>query len=231
MPVTKQLYELQELDTEIEQAEQSLSQKNGMLGKRYILEEALNRLDTSKKHLEDLKHQRREAEADVDDTLSKIKDAEKQLYGGKITNPKELSNLQHEINTLKTHNDQLETKALEIIDQVEESEKIVSAIDVDYHNLEKEWQIQQKQLAVEIEQLKIKLTDLNERRRQLAEIIEPEAVQLYEKVRQQKKPAVSKVEQGICRYCRISLSASSLQKARAGQPILCGTCGRILFIS
>ena len=231
MPVTKQLYELQELDTEIEQAEQSLSQKNGMLGKRNVLDEAQNRLDTAKKQFEELKHQRREAEADVDDTLSKIKEAEKQLYGGKITNPKELSNLQHEINTLKAHNDQLETKALEIIDQVEESEKIVSALDTDYQNLEKDWQNQQKQLATEIDQLKLKLTDLNERRLQLKETIELEAVQLYEKVRQQKKPAVSKVEQGICRFCRISLSASALQKVRTGQPILCGSCGRILFIS
>jgi predicted nucleic acid-binding Zn-ribbon protein len=231
MPVTKQLYELQELDTEIEQAEQSLFQKNGMLGKRDVLDEAQNRLDTAKKQFEELKHQRREAEADVDDTLSKIKEAEKQLYGGKITNPKELSNLQHEINTLKAHNDQLETKALEIIDQVEESEKIVSALDTDYQNLEKDWQNQQKQLATEIDQLKLKLTDLNERRLQLKETIELEAVQLYEKVRQQKKPAVSKVEQGICRFCRISLSASALQKVRTGQPILCGSCGRILFIS
>jgi len=39
------------------------------------------------------------------------------------------------------------------------------------------------------------------------------------------------VEQGICRACRISLSANILQKARSGQPVQCGSCGRILFIS
>jgi predicted nucleic acid-binding Zn-ribbon protein len=231
MPVTKQLFELQELDTEIEQAEQNLSQKNGLLGKRDVLDEAQNRFTSARKLLEELKHRRREAEAAVDDILSKIKDAEKQLYSGKNSNPKELSNLQHEINTLKTKNDQLETKALVIIEQVEESEKIAAALDIDYHNLEKDWHNQQKQLAEEIEQLKVRLAGLSEQRSLLLETIEQPAIQLYDKVRQQKKQAVSKVEQGICRYCRISLSASALQKARSGQPILCGSCGRILFIS
>ena len=50
-------------------------------------------------------------------------------------------------------------------------------------------------------------------------------------VSRQKKPAVARVEQGICQACRISLSASGLQHARSGQPVQCGTCGRILYIS
>jgi predicted nucleic acid-binding Zn-ribbon protein len=181
MAVTRQLYQLQEIDTQIEQEEQALTLKTGQLGKREALDDALNRLASSQQHLKELNRQRQDAEWEVDDILSKIATAEKQLYGGRITNPKELSSLQHEVNTMKSRSDQLETKALEAIDLMEEAEKGVAA--------------------------------------------------LYEKVRQQKKQAVAKVEQGICHACRISLSASVLQKARSGQPVQCGTCGRILFIS
>jgi predicted nucleic acid-binding Zn-ribbon protein len=231
MTVTKQLYQLQEIDTQIEQEEQTLSLKVGQVGDREALDSFQSRLTAGKQHLDELKHQHRDAEAEVDDLLSKIAAAEEKLYGGKITNPKELSSLQHEVNTMKARSDQLENNALEIIDQVEAAEQSVATTSREYQQLEEAWHRQQKQLADEIELLKKSLADLKQQRQQLAGQIDPETVALYEKIRQQKKQAVAKVEQGICRACRISLSASILQKARSGQPVQCGTCGRILFIS
>jgi predicted nucleic acid-binding Zn-ribbon protein len=231
MTLTKQLYELQELDINIENTQQSLDLKTNQLGKRDILDAAQNRLNTEQKNLDKLKHQRREAEADLDDVTSKINNVNQQLYGGRITNPKELANLQHEVNTLKDMNDQLETKALEIIDRVEAAEKTVAIAKANYQKLEEEWQQEQKQLETDIALLQKTLAELTEKRQLLASRIESSALSLYERVRRQKKQAVSKVEQGICRACRISVSASNLQKARSGQPVQCGTCGRILFIS
>jgi predicted nucleic acid-binding Zn-ribbon protein len=231
MPVTKQLYELQEIDTDIESTSQTLVLKTGQLGKREALDAAESTLSAERKRLEELKATRRDTEWQVDDLLNKTAAAEKQLYGGSITNPKELSNLQHEIENLKNLTDPLENKALEIIDQVEGSEKNITKLQADYARLEEDWHRQQTQLAADIELLKKTIAGLQEKRRGLVGQIEPSAVALYEKIRQQKKQAVSKVEQGICGACRISLSASAMQKARSGQPILCGTCGRILFIS
>jgi predicted nucleic acid-binding Zn-ribbon protein len=231
MTSAKQLYELQELDTEIEQEEQSLAQKNSLLGDKKVLDQAQSRLSTEEQDLEVLKRQHREAEADVDDILSKIAEVEGQLYGGKITNPKELSSLQHEVTTMKTRSEKLENKTLEIIERVEEAEKKVSETATDYQRLEDEWQQEQKQLSTDVTNLKASLADLKLKRKQLSTQINPSALALYERIRQQKKQAVVKVEQGICRACRISLSASILQKARSGQPVQCGTCGRIVFIS
>jgi predicted nucleic acid-binding Zn-ribbon protein len=231
MAITKQLYELQELDTDIEHTQQTLDLKNGQLGKRDALDAALARLTTEQKTFEDVKHERRNAETELEDTTEKTSKAEKELYGGKITNPKELAGLQHEINTLKNISDQLETKALEVIDRFEITEKTVAGADAELKKLEAEWQQLQNQLTADITLLQKTLINLNEKRNQLVELIEPPAVKLYEGIRKQKKQAVAKVEQGICRACRISLSANVLQKARSGQPVPCGNCGRILFIS
>jgi predicted nucleic acid-binding Zn-ribbon protein len=231
MAVTRQLYDLEELDSAIERAELSLEQKTGQLGLRDVLDAARDRLNDARKQLEELKHRHRDAEAEVTDILSKIAAAEEQLYGGKITNPKELASLQHEVTSLKARGDQMETDTLGIIDLVEEAERAAADAAAEYDRLEEEWQFQQKQLAGEIEQLKVDLEGFRQNRQQLAAQVEPDALALYEKVRQQKKPAVARVEQGICQACRISLSASGLQRARSGQPVQCGTCGRILFIS
>ena len=231
MTLTKQLYELQELDTDIENTQQTLELKTGQLGKRDVLDAAQANLEAKRKELETLNHERREAEGELDDVTSKITSANEQLYGGRVTNSKELSNLQHEVNTLKDLSDRLETKTLEIIDRVEAAENTVATTTADYQKLETEWQQEQKQLADDIALLQKTLADLTEKRNNLAAPIESSAINLYERVRQQKKQAVAKVEQGICRACSISLSSSTLQKARSGQPVQCGSCGRILFIS
>ncbi len=52
MAITKQLYQLQELDMEIEQTEQTLSLKTGQLGKREALDNARSRLASEQQHLE-----------------------------------------------------------------------------------------------------------------------------------------------------------------------------------
>jgi predicted nucleic acid-binding Zn-ribbon protein len=231
MAITRQLFQLQELDTEIESEEQSLKRKEGLLGKRDVLDTAQARLDSAQKQLDELKRRHKDAEMEVDDVLGKIADIEKKLYSGTVTNPKELSSLQHEVTTMKARNDELENKALEIIDQAEEAERVVAAERNEYQKLENDWHHQQQQLTDEISQLKNSLSKLKDDRQQLAGQIDNQSLNLYEKIRQQKKQAVAKVEQGICHACRISQSASVIQRARSGHPVQCGTCGRILFIS
>ncbi|OGO24848.1 MAG: hypothetical protein A2144_04040 [Chloroflexi bacterium RBG_16_50_9] len=230
MAVVKQLYQLQELDLEIEAEEQALNQKNSQLGERQALDSAQNQLTSERKHLEELKRQQHSTEWELDDLMSKITTAEKQLYGGKINNPKELASLQQEINIMKSRSDQIETKALEIIDRVEAAEKKVVAANIEFRKIEDEWNRQQKQLSEDIAKIGNQQDDLKQKRQQLSEEIDASAVSLYEKLRKQKRPPVAKVEQGICRGCRISLSSSELQRARGGNAVQCGSCGRILFL-
>jgi predicted nucleic acid-binding Zn-ribbon protein len=230
MVVVKQLNQLQELDLEIESGEQALKQRNLKLGDREELDQAQNKLDVQKQHLNDLKHQQRSTEDDIDDLTSKISAVEEQLYGGKITNPKELSSLQQEVNILKNKRDQKENEALEIMEQAEAAEAIAAAAKSSFARREKEWQQQQQQLAVEIEQLKDRLSDLTQKRAAMTEGIEPQILRTYERLRKQKGQAVARVEQGICRTCRISLSSSQLQHVRSGTMEQCSSCGRILYL-
>jgi predicted nucleic acid-binding Zn-ribbon protein len=230
MAITRQLFKLQELDTEIEQKEQTLQRKQAQLGNRDTLNTAQDRLAAEQQRLGDFQHQHREAEAEVTDLLDKIAEIEGQLYGGKITNPKELSSLQHELSMMKSQSNELEDTTLAIIERFEESERIVTEATDELKRLEQDWQQQQQQLSRDIEQLNANLEELRRKRQEQMEQIDKAAVNLYEKIRQQKKTAVARVEQGICRACRISLSASALQRARSGQPTQCGTCGRILYI-
>ncbi len=230
MGIAKQLYQLQEVDLEIESSEQELKQKVSQLGTSEAVINAQNRLTSEQQRLDELKHQQRSAEWEIDDLGSKITAAEKQLYGGRITNTKELAGLQHEVGAMKAKRDQLENKALEIMDQVELAEGSVAAINSEFKQLEGEWHSQQQQLSVEIDQLRAKLSDLKHKRESLLDGLDPQTVDSYERLRKQKGRALAKVEQGICRGCRISLSSNEIQQARSGNVVQCSSCGRILYL-
>jgi predicted nucleic acid-binding Zn-ribbon protein len=231
MTTAKQLYQLQEVDLEIESNEQALSQIVSQLGESELVITKRNKLASEQQHLEELKRQQQSVEWEIDDLDSKLKNIEEQLYSGRIKNPKELTNLQHEVDGLKARRAKSEDKALEIMEQVELTTKSTTNIDNELKTLEAEWQSQQKELSENLEQIKTMLSDLKYKRQILAADIDLQTTEIYNQLRKQKRTAVAKVEQGICRGCRISLPVSELQKARSGSLVHCSSCGRILFLA
>jgi predicted nucleic acid-binding Zn-ribbon protein len=231
MSVAKQLYQLQEIDLEIEANEQALRQIASQLGESQALVKTQTKLASEKQRLEELKQQQQSWEWEIDDLVSKLTAVQERLYGGSIKNPKELSSLQHEVEGFKSKREQLEDKALEIMEQVELTEASVATKSNEFKELEAEWQSQQQQLSGNMEELKTTLADLQHKREALSTSIDPEKIELYNKLKKQKGTAIAKVEQGICRGCRISLSAAELQQARGGNSVQCSNCGRILFLA
>ena len=228
--MAKQLYQLQELDLEIESQEQALNQITSQLGESQAVVKAQTKFTRANQHLEELKQQQHAAEWEINDLVDKLTAAEKKLYGGTITNPKELGNLQHEVDGLKARRNQLEDETLETMNQVELATASVADIGTELKRLESEWHHQQQQLSTEMEQLQTILSDLKHKRQQLSTKIDPGTVDSYHELKKQKGTAVAKIEQGICCGCRISLSTAELQQARSDSLVHCSSCGRILFL-
>jgi len=231
MSVAKELYQLQEVDLELESNEQSLSRITAQLGESQAVVETRSKLVLEQQRLEELSRQQHSVEWEIDDLTNKLTTTEEELYSGRIRNPKELANLQHEIDGLKARRDQLEDRALEIMDQVELATRGVATLNSDLKALETEWQSQQQQLSAQLEQLKTVLSDLEHKRQLLAAEIDPQAVEVYQELKERKGTGVAKVEQGICRGCRISLPITELQQTRSGNLVRCSSCGRILFLA
>ena len=231
MSMPKQLYQLQEVDLELESNEQALKQINSQLGESEAVVETRNKRALEQQRLEDLKRQQLSMEWDIDAIATKLTTAEGELYSGRIHNPKELTNLQHEIDGFKTRRGQLEDKALEIMGQVELATQSVATINSRLRTLEAEWQSQQQELSANLEQRKTILSNLQHKRQLLAAEIDPQVIEVYHGLKKQRGTAVAKVEQGICRGCRISLPINELHGVRRGSLVRCGSCGRILFLA
>ena len=231
MSVAKQLYQLQEVDLELESDERTLNYIASQLGESEVVIEIQNKLASERPHLEELTRRQHSIEWDIDDITSKITSVEEDLYSGRIRNPKELTDLQHETDSLKAKRSKLEDQALEIMEQVELVTKSVVSLDSELKRLEAEWQSQQQKLSTDQEQLKAAISNLKHKRELLAAEIDPQAVEIYQELKRLRRTAVAKVEQGICRGCRISLPVTELRQARSGNLVRCSSCGRILFLA
>ncbi len=228
MGVARQLYQLQEVDLELESNEQALARIARQLGESLAVTTARNKFSREQQCLEELKGQQHSAEWEVDDFTAKLAVVDDKLYGGRIANPKELANLQREADGLKSRRSQVEDKVLEAMEMVSESEARVIALGSELKGLEAEWQHEQQQLSVEAEQHRAIVADLKQRRQLLLASIDPSAVSIYSEVKKQKGRAVARVEGGTCRGCGITLSTAQLQQAKGDRLVRCASCGRIL---
>lgn len=230
MATAKQLYQLQEFDLTIESDEKALKEKTNQLGESQAVIDARSKVNSAQRRLDELRHKQRSLEWDVDDLTSKIRAGDDQLYSGRIRNPKELASLQQEVEAFKAKRDRFETALLEIMDQVEAEQKNAVNAASEFKKVETDWQIHQHKLSAEIEALKSKLADQRQKRQSHSADIDPKSLELYNALKKAKGQAVVRVEQGICRGCRISLPSSDLQQARSGNLVHCSSCGRILFL-
>ena len=230
MNVSRQLSQLQAIELEIESKEQALAESTSQLGERETLDRAQAKLSTAQQHLEELKKKQQSQEWEVDDLGAKIAAAKETLYSGRIKNPKELSNLQHEVDGLEARRRQLEDEALAVMEQVEEATANLATMESELKIAEDEWRNKQKKLSAEIARLKDELSQLkHERQLSLAEI-DPGAVDFYYQLKKQKGRPVARVEQGMCCGCRLSLSTAELQRVKGNSLVQCSSCRRILFL-
>lgn len=230
MGVAKQLFDLQEIDLEIESGESLLARLLGQLGESQAVAEAQSNLARQQAHLEELQRQQRSAEWEIDSLEAKIATETERLYSGKIKNPKELASLQQEVESLKAKRSGLETTVLETMDRVEQAEAGAAEARAHLHQTTEEWKEQQQQASAGIERIRGVLAGLRGKRQAMLADIDPESLQIYEKLRAKKGKAISRVEQGICSVCRISLPFSELQQVRSGGLVQCSSCGRMLFL-
>jgi len=160
----------------------------------------------------------------------KIAEVESRLYGGVVTNPKELQDLQNEGASLRRRREALEEKQFEAMLAVEAAE---------VRGAEAQHRLQQAEAAAsaahgnlreERERLRTAVARLEINRGASVAGIPAGDLELYTRLRQSKKGrAVSQLDEGACTACGVAPSSSRIQDARQGNDIiLCGNCGRIL---
>jgi predicted nucleic acid-binding Zn-ribbon protein len=224
------LYRLQLVDTEIEHAMAALARVEGQLGQDTELLAARRKLTEEEESLGKTRGKLRTLELDLDGILSKISSTQAALYGGEVTNPKELAGLQQEVEYLERHRSEMEDDILEAMADAEDATSHLQASQERLQRMEEDWNAEQEGLRRQAGELRARLAALKGERKEVLLPVSERDLAIYEDLRRQKGgQAVALLEGGICQGCRVALPTSLVQKVRRGQDLVqCGSCQRIL---
>jgi predicted nucleic acid-binding Zn-ribbon protein len=177
-----------------------------------------------------MRTQQRDEELRLQGLQQKRRTSEQRLYGGKVQNPKELSDLQAEVQSLTRRQQEIEESVFGIMVAIEDMEEQESALAQDLMQIEQEWRVRQDELLAEKTDLGKRLTELLTEREDRISSIPAADLNTYEHLRERKGGvAVAQLKGAECQGCMASVSASRVKEARSNTLAYCGTCGRILY--
>lgn len=226
------LRRLQGLDSERDAKSRRLAEIESAMEDRRELRDARDRLKREAERARRWVAKQRDLELEIESLSEKMSRSEKRLYGGKVKSPKELSDLQAEIGSLRRRRQKLEDALLETMISREEAETEHEDAQSHLGEVESHWSARQEQLKAEQETLESRIGEIEEERRAVASRIDAEILRDYERVRERKGgQAVAQIRGDTCSACGVSVAPSMEWKLRQGELVHCDTCGRILIAS
>jgi predicted nucleic acid-binding Zn-ribbon protein len=230
MTSASDLYALQEIDLQRDARRAIVADIEARLGETEDLAEARETVEDSVAALERLRRRQREFEAQLQDLDARIKPMETRLYDGSIRNPKELTDLQKELDSYKGRRGKLDEQGIALIESVEASTRALEAARSDVERLEAQWREDQASLNATKSKAESELANLDGQRGRRTKGMDAAALGMYEQLRGSKQGrAVARVERGICQGCHVTLPTHLTQRLRVGREMVqCPRCERIL---
>jgi hypothetical protein len=224
------LRRLQETDVALDSRRASRDDAEARLGESEDLVAARERAEELAAALRGAQGAQKDIELEADGLKAKIGPAEAKLYSGAIKNPKELADLQADIDQLKRHLSAVEDRDLDALTQLESAEGAHRAAAAEMAALDAAWTAEQAELAERIKTLIVEIAEYEAERAGQAADVAADLLRTYDHVRRAHQGrALAKLDRNLCTGCRISLPTNVVNKARTGNALVqCPNCERIL---
>ncbi len=226
----QQLISLQKVDSEIAELNKGIEVIPGQIaaGEKELAEKK-DKLNTAQEEIESLKKTRHQIEQDVqveNDHIAKTK--------GKLTivkTNKEYTAILHEVDAVKEKITSLEDKELELMESSEELEKQIPGLESEFKGFEGEFAQYKAQKNAELERFKRELVEVQGKREEVLQGIDPKLARDYNKVLMQKgDTAVAGVTKGTCQGCHQLIQPQVAIEVKSGDKLhQCQYCYRYLY--
>lgn len=224
------LLQLQDVDSELDGHRARLQAIERALQDSPAVREAHQHLVQAETRVQTTRAAMQAFEYDLQALNLKISEVEEQAYSGQVTNPRQLQDLQKDVESLKRRRSGLEEQQLEALIQTETAETHRSTAQEALHRAETETAKTQSALVAERVTRKGQVEQLEARREVIVTALASNHLQLYDSLRTSKKGrAVTRLADGVCTACGVEVSSALAQTVRQGQQVVqCANCGRIL---
>ena len=227
----EQLYRLQQIDSKLDDYQARLEEIEAELADEEAVQAARAEVKAAEQDLQQAKKALRLAEQEVQDQEYKIKKSQDRLYSGKVTNPKELEDIQQEVGALKRYAETLEEQLLEAMLATDEAQEVYDQAQDQLAQARAERDQRHAALREEKQKLEKNVAKEQKRRKRRVADIKPADLETYETLRKRRGGvAVVMVKNRGCSACGATLGTATYQAARSPSQLTnCDTCGRLLF--
>jgi predicted nucleic acid-binding Zn-ribbon protein len=225
------LLRLQKVDNNIGQAQSRLEEIRRILENNAELMDARKALERAQTEHRMAEQERSSEDLEAQTLRLKIQGAESSLYGGGVHNPKELQDLQADVEALKRHLNTVEERELDAMVRLESAADTIEATQFRLDQISTRVESEQARLLQERSSLNQSLVDLRAEREAAVAATSAEHLRHYERLMQSRRGlAVAQIADGACAACGTALTAALQQSARhASELTYCPSCGRILY--
>lgn len=236
MVMLRQLYELQQLDLIRAEKQEALGAVRAELADESNLRQAHARFANIQSQYTSQNALRRDAQLAVEQIEVREEAVHNRLYGGAVTNPRELEAFQEEQTMLSRQKSEAEDLLLERMVATEELQEALASAQETLAAIEEQRSLRVPELRRQGRALTDELQDLNRRRDEMLPKFPPQMLSTYETLLANRDgQAVSRVEAGrgrdVCEACRVALPRSDTQRLRTGESLVqCNNCRRILYM-
>jgi predicted nucleic acid-binding Zn-ribbon protein len=183
------------------------------------IQENFHKIDIKRKKLEDM----------VGTNEGKIKSNEQKLFGGSITDSRELSNYQNEIESLKSSSSKMEDEILELMEEQEEIETAIDSFKKEIADLEELVKRTRNEIEEKKEVLRHNIEGLKHRREDVVSRIPEDGLKKYKDVKVKKGGiSVSVIKDDFCSVCSMEIPHTDMEKMIDSDTLYkCPLCGRL----
>lgn len=231
----QELLALQALDTEADQLRHRLAtlpERAEVDAARLAESQAAETLATIDEQRHALGRDVKRFQDEAASITAHVEEVEATLYGGTVRAPKELSDLQSEMNSLKRHRRDIEDQELEVMEQLEPLDTERAKVQATADAAADQREAASARLGAASEVLDGELAGLSEKRDEVAAELDEALLVTYEQLRKQfGGVAIAQLTSGRCSGCHLSLPAvdrDKIKRAPADAQVTCPECGRLL---
>jgi predicted nucleic acid-binding Zn-ribbon protein len=181
----------------------------------------------------DLERSQSKFDSEIDLVRQRRARDEERLSSGAITNPKDLSSLQHELGALDRRISTLEDEELEIMEQLEDAQNRYAAVSSEVERVRAELEHEAAARDAAVQVIDAEAVSVREARDELAAQVPGDLRDLYDKVRSQHGGlGAAALRARRCEGCHLEINGDDLREL-ADTPddevLRCPECSRILI--
>ncbi len=225
------LYRLQTLDTDLDRREARLQEIETVLADSAATARTREALAQAEARLQAARSEVHTAETTLEGHRLKVEEVEKALYGGAVRNPKELQDIQNEVESLQRYRPTLENRLLDAMLEFEEKEIQINAARKELERVQELEATRNESLLQKRDEERSEMERLEGEREAALVDVSLADQELYRQLRASRGGvAVARLEEDSCGACGLIQSHSIRQSIRMAADLhLCKQCGRILY--